>query len=326
MKAALQARCEQFIMNRDTIKNVFRLNNLFLYPACANLFCSRGKVAEAEKLVYCRQLIQQKTGVFSSFRGQVQMAVACLLSMEENPEEKLEKALHCHALLKKEFMASVYLPMVAMMLTDVEDAEEKVQRGKALYKRIRAEHPFLTSGEDQVFAVLMTLSGKNDDQLMADMESCYTLLKDRGFGGNNYTQSVSHILALTEGMPEMKVTRFADLWEELIRIGLKYGKYYQLSTLAALSQLEGDTRMMAADMMEAYEYLAGQKGYGFFGMDKKGRLMHAAMIVSNLYGENWSKEAVSVSGTLSMIVAQQMAALAAITASTAMAQATSNNP
>ena len=58
------------------------------------------------------------------------------------------------------------------MITEGE-ADRIVSRGRVLYKRMRAEHPFLTSSEDSVFAVLMAFSDKSDDELVADMEACY---------------------------------------------------------------------------------------------------------------------------------------------------------
>ena len=54
---------------------------------------------------------------------------------------------------------------------------------------------FLTGSEDTVFTVLMALSGRDDDALIADMEESYTILKTR-FKDSDSVQSVSHILAL----------------------------------------------------------------------------------------------------------------------------------
>ncbi len=317
MKASVQTLCEQFIQNRDTIKETFKMGSVYLYPVCANLFCSKGMTADGEKINRCRELIKEKTGVFSSFRGNIQMALACMLSMEQGPEEKLDKALACYDLLKKEFMVSDYLPLAAFLLADFADAEEKVKRGKGLYQRMKEEHPFLTSGEDSVFAVMMAFSEKTDDQLIADMEACYEIMKEKRFCGSNYMQTISHILALAQGLPETKVARVMELFDEVERAGRKYGKYHELAILASIAMMEGDAREMTTDMMDADGFLAGQKGYGFWGVDKKTRLMHGAMIVSNIYGGNETVAAATVTSSLSMVIAQQMAVYASVAAASA---------
>lgn len=78
------------------------------------------------------------------------------------------------------------------------------------------------------------------------------------------------------------------------------------------------------DIIAADDYLAGQKGYGLFGVGRKQRLMHAAMIVSSAYKADDGKQAMStaaIGGTISMIVAQEAAMCAAIAASAAASSA-----
>ena len=74
------------------------------------------------------------------------------------------------------------------------------------------------------------------------------------------------------------------------------------------------------DIMDADDYLAQQKGYGFFGIGRKQRLMHAGMIVASSYIEQEQSHAMNfaaISGTISLIAAQQAAMCAAIAASSA---------
>lgn len=320
MKALIQEKCVHFIQNRDIIKETFRMENGYLYPVCANLFLSRNVQANEEKLRQCREMIKMHTGVFSNFRGMIRLPLECLLSMEEKPEEKLQQMLALYDMLKKEFFTSQFLPLAAFLLTGLEHPEEKVIRGKGLYQKMKKEHPFLTSSEDSVFAVMLACSEKTDDELMLDMEKCYTLVKQH-FSSGNPVQTVSHVLALKEGMPEEKVSRMMEMYDAIRASGKKYGKYYELATLAAFSILEGNVQEMVMDLMDADDFLAQQKGYGFFSIDKKTRMMHAAMIVSNAYlGQSPVNEA-SLASTMSMIIAQQVAAFAAISSAASVSAA-----
>ena len=96
--------------------------------------------------------------------------------------------------------------------------------------------------------------------------------------------------------------------------------------LAALAMLNAAPDALARDMMDVDAFLAQQKGYGFWGADKKTRLMHAAMIVSDEYVPRDAVDTAALTGTVSLIIAQQMA-MYAIMASTAAANAaaTSNS-
>ncbi len=318
MNTSLQTLCQQFIDNRETLRQVYRFSyNAYLHPVCANLFCNREQMADAQKVKDAHQLVKENTGVFSLMRGHLQPALTSLLSMEENPCERLEAVKARYEQLKKVFTASEYLLLAALMLPADAQVEANADRANTLYRRMRQEHPFLTSWEDQVYAILMSFSPRSDDELITDMEECYQLLSHH-FGKGNHIQALSHILALAPEDPRSKVSRVMELYDELHRRGLKYGKYQELTALAALSVLGEDSRKLADEIAQADEFLSGQKGYGFWGVGKRIRLMHAAMVVSNLYGENGATTA-AMSTSLTMVVAQQTAAIAAASAAAAAA-------
>ena len=78
----------------------------------------------------------------------------------------------------------------------------------------------------------------------------------------------------------------------------------------------------ADDMLEVDDFLAGQRGYGAFGIGKKQRAMHAGMLVTSDYlaqSDNVSMKSAAIGGTISLIAAQQAAMCAAIAASSAAA-------
>ena len=319
VKASLFALCDQFITNRDIVKAAFRMDNNYIFPVCANRFCARGRMAQAEALRRSRDVIRSQTGAFSHFRGNIKAPLACILSMSENPEDTMARAVDNYTLLKGSFSGSEYLALAAFLLADLDrDAAGRAARGREIYRRMKAEHPFLTSSEDSVFAVFMAFSQMTDDQLIADMEACYGLVKTR-FKDSNCAQTVSHVLTLSPGTPEEKTGRLFGLYDALENAGGKYGKHHQLATLAALSAADADIRTLTEDILDVDYFLENQKGYGFFGLDRRTRLMHAAMIVSDEYTPRESVDQAALAGTLSMIIAQQMACYAAISASTAAA-------
>ena len=326
MKASLQSLCDRFLINRDLVKSEFRMESGYLYPVCANLFCAAGVDADRQRLVYAKQLIKDQTGLFSNFRGTVRPALACMLALSEDPDKKMADMLRQYQHLKQYFWGSEYLALAAYLLADMTGDKEAVDyaaRGKDIYDRMKKEHPFLTAQEDSVFAVLMAFSDKTDDALVRDMEACYRLVKQR-FHSANAVQSVSHVLALADGQPEEKAGRLMDLFDAIRAAGAKYGKEYQLATLAALAILPVDVPATAADIMDVDEWLSRQKGYGFWGLDRRTRAMNAAMIVSDAYAARQVVDTAALTGTIAMVAAQQSATCAAIIGASCAAHAASS--
>ena len=72
------------------------------------------------------------------------------------------------------------------MANMVEDSEYDpiVRKAKDIYQSMRQEHPFLTSGEDSGFAVMLALSDLTVNNAINEIERCYQQLKDNFFSKN----------------------------------------------------------------------------------------------------------------------------------------------
>lgn len=312
----LQQRCELFITNRDTIKKTFKNKDEAVYAACAAIYTSRGMQADGSELKKCKKLIEESKGIFSSFRGSMLLASASLLAVSDRPRELLEQVLDIYDRLKKYFTGTEYLVQAAFTIAEYAygaDIDDICKRAKGLYKKMKREHPFLTGSEDSVFAISLAMSERDDKDLINDMEACYKIIKPEF--SNNYVQTVSHVLALEDGESERKSSKFLGLYDGLKTAGKKYGKTYELSVLAALSASGVSNDRIVADLLYTDDFLDDQKGYGgLFGTSKKTRLMHAALIVSGVYGSRGSQIAAIASAAA--IIAAEQAMMAAIIAST----------
>ena len=330
MRDSLKVLCDYFIKNRDVIQKTFAWESTYIYPVCAAIFTDKGKMVNAEELHKCKDLLKAQTGVFSTFRGTSRLATLTMMAADAYPEEKLVKALVIYDLLKKHFWANDYLPMASMVIANMTEPEQYitvVDKTKKIYYLMKKEHPFLTGGEDIVFATLLALSDMTDEQIVRETEGCYQLLKKEFFSGNA-VQALSHVLALCEGTPEQKCNRTMQLYNGLKEKGCKYGTDYELSTLGVLAILPIDLSQIMNYIMELDVFLKGQKGYGFFGCDRRQRLMHAGMLVVSDYMKQEDSTMMStaaVSSTISLIVAQQTALCASIAAANAAAASNSAN-
>jgi len=301
------------------MKETFFWGSSYIYPVAAAVFVDKRVTADRERLEMCGDILKENTGFFSNFRNYVKLPMISMMAVSDNPEEKLKKALAVYELLKQHFFSSTYLPLASMTISDYvepEHYEAVAHRTRRIYDLMKQEHPFLTSGEDSVFAALLALSNASDEQIVLNTEQCFDILKPQFFS-SNAVQSLSHVLALCEGDAEMKCSRAMDLFYRLKDRGYKYGTGYELATLGVLAMLPADLDTIADDTVQVAEYLAGQRGYGILGMTKRQRLMHAGLIVTSDYLDQNTSMQAAVSSTISLIIAQQTAVCAAIAAANA---------
>ena len=321
MRTELLSLCQSFIENRDAVKSVYKMESAYLHPVCAIIFINNRIKADADRLAFCGRLLKENVGPFSSFRGISRPVTVSMLSVGE-PEKRMKDALDAYASLKKHFSSGAFLPLAAMLISDKvgeSDLDSISERSRQVYDLMRSEHPFLTCGEDSVFAALIALSGQRPGDAITETERCYRLLKERFFS-SNAVQSLSHVLAMCEGRAEDKCRRTIDLFDALKAQGMRYGTEYELATLGVLAMLPAEQSEIISDLAEVDAFLAAQKGYGFWGLGKRQRLMHAGMIVTSAHlpSNDLSESTMALSAQQAAIAAAQQAAIcAAIAAQTA---------
>lgn len=318
MRESLLRHCEAYIHNRDEIKSYFKRENQYMVAVCAFEFCDKNVLVDVERLLQCKNILEQTVGVFSKFRGNAYLPIICMLAADENPQARMAKAKEIHDALKLRFRDSEYVAMLATKLCEMIDEDQADgcgARAKDIYTLMKKEHPFLTGMEDSIFATLLAFSFKKDADLIEDIEVCFKMLK-KFSNDNNAMQSLSHVLALTNEDPVKECERVLAIHKALEVRGYRYGKGYEMAILGALSILQSDISAIIEDIMEVDGFLAQQKGYNGFGIDKKTRLMHAAILVANDYSNKSIANTAAITGTLVMMAAQQ-AAMCSIIASTA---------
>ena len=110
MRDSLKTLCNCFIQNRDVIQKAFAWENTYIYPVCAAIFTDKRKMASADELQKCKDMLKAQTGVFSTFRGTSRLATLTMMAADAYPEEKLVKALVIYDLLKRHFWAMTIYP------------------------------------------------------------------------------------------------------------------------------------------------------------------------------------------------------------------------
>lgn len=335
MKSTLFTLCQNFIENRDIIKATFAWESTYIYPVCSVLFADKRQIVDTNKMKSCLEILKNQVGPFSSFRGTGKLAMISMLALDNDPEQKLKNTLEVYSLLKEKFFSSQYLPLASMVIANLAEWEAYSHiagRTRHIYELMKKAHPFLTSSEDSVFAALLALSHLSDEEIVGETNACYDLLKTT-FPSGNAVQSLSHVLALSHGVPVDKCQRTISLFNDLKEKGYRYGTNYELATLGVLAMLPTDNVSVINDIIDVDNFLTTQKGYGLFGIPKKQRLMHAGMLVTSDYMGDPNNvpmrsfavgaTSAAIGATMSLIAAQQ-AAMCAVIASASAATAASN--
>lgn len=320
MKEETRFRCEQLIESRDRVKTIFSWDGGLIHLACAGIFADKGVPVDVSALQISKELIKNKAGIFSNFRSVARTPIATMLAISGKPKQTLDDGLQVYELLKGAFWNSTYLPVAAMIIGQLAQPaqfDEIVARARIIYNRMKEEHPFLTSSEDCVLCSLMALSDKSNDTLIRESEQCYQILKGNFFS-SNAVQSLSHVLALCDGSSEEKCRRTMELFNLLKSQGHKYGTEFELPTLGILAIVSDNLNELADEIIEIDNWLSAQKGFGIFGsVTRKQRLMYAGILAKKQTIKDDNMQNVAISGSISFIIAQQLAMCAAIAASTA---------
>mgnify|MGYP000897567808 CR=1 FL=1 len=328
MNHTLLQRCELFVSNRDIMKDRFKWDSGLYHPLVASLYTEKGRIVDPEKIKNCKTIMKNNTGLFSEFRATAHLPLAALLSLESHPEGKFQEILQAYEALKKEFRSSAYLPLSAFFMAVMLQSpayDGVVRKAKDIFQRMKKEHPFLTSGEDCGFAVMLAMSEMTPSAAIMEMEKCYAILKSR-FSIGNALQTLSHTLTLGGESAQSKCDRIIRLFDLLKENNCKYGTGAELAVLGVLAISTPELSATIRDIVEANQFLLGQKGFGRLGMGKAQRIMYAAILVSqeNKQASQNALGMASINSVTSLLIAEQ-AAIAAVIAASAAAASTAGN-
>jgi hypothetical protein len=330
MNEKIQRRSELLIENRNLMHNAFRLENGLVTVVSGSAFMEKDKNADPELVKECRDLLRQRKGVFSDMRGNNELLISTKMAVSGSPERYLDDIIEVYDNLQQgKFFGSSFRVLAASIICDAGKANEAgaiIEKTNEILKGMKAAHPFLTSDEDTGFAVLLAMTDKSVETILAELEESYRTLKADFSFHDNAVYSLAQVLTAYEGDSKEKSKKALEFFEAFKDAGHKYGKDYELPSLGVLVNLGDNIGEIVADVIEVAESFKGAKGFGVLDMSKQTKLMLGAMIVSGVYGEENHVVNASVEGSaLAMLIAQEAAMVAIMCAASASAVSSSSN-
>lgn len=273
---------------------------------------------DKEKIENVRRHMKKTTGIFSYYRGTSKIILSSLLACQyDNPSQEFDKMLNYDIRMKEAgFKNSMYLPIAnyALLATCTEEwVDARINKAIGIYKEMKNNHPWLTSGDDYPLSILLADSDMSINNIIENMEECYKLLNENGFGKNNGLQFLSHILGFRQEENKVKVLRCKEIFDKLKENKMKVysGGYAVIGFLAILGE---DGYGAVEQVIEIVRTLQSTKKYKW--LTKETHLFTAAALVSDVYIENMKQQKELIQTTIgisieALIAAQTAAAIAA---------------
>ncbi len=328
MNPLLKSKMTLFVKNYRAFEGEFFWQNNIMKRLSALLSAGKGQRLNLRAVKENAEMIKEKMGPLSYFRGHSLLCLATLLSMETNRQRLLADTITVYELLKtKKFMASDYLVLAAYQIASsaaAEDFAEIAQRAEDCFLAMKAEHRFLTGHNDYIFAVLLALSEKEVDSGVNQIESFYQTLKPT-FRSGDSVLNLAQVLTLGDADPGA-VNRVLDLSEQFKENKLRLDRQLTLSTLGVLALLPEENEILVADVIAVYEFLRNQKGFKALSAGVQELQLFATALVAYHYADQSHDKLMSSTlstGITSIIVAQQAAIAVVIATSTSAAASNS---
>lgn len=329
MEYSGQNKLELFANNAQIMKKEFTWQNTLTKRLAALLYAQEGKIVDCEAIRQCLDLIKQNTGAFSTFRGNMVLCIATMLSLAPNPQEVFSETLKVYDLLKDEKLhASDFLVVAAYQIaaqSDASDYSNVVTRTRSFYDGMKARHFFYTGQDDYIFAAMLGLTDLDTAAGTERIEQIYSRLKGE-FWDKNSIQALAQVLVLGESDVNI-ANRVLALRDTLRAEKIKLDKTYTLPVLGILALLPVEIDTIVRDIVAAQDTLRAQKGFGPLSVTTQELLLFSASIVASNYAENVKDGVLTATLTTSIsniIIAQQAAIIAATSASTAAAASSSS--
>ena len=177
----VKEKCDQLIRNWKKLETEYKWYSAGFRISGALAFSAVNREVDSEAISRCKEIVDNNSGFLSTARSSIQPIIVCKMSLSDDPVQYFENLRIVMEQLGKKFFAyPEYLAQLAMGIVDSDrmyEVDSLITRLKDLQKRMSKEHPFLTSSDDLIYALLLVLTDRPADLIIKDMEECFIYLK-----------------------------------------------------------------------------------------------------------------------------------------------------
>ncbi len=330
MNTRIENKLEIFADYTTQLGKVLKWDYKLTHMLCAMLYTNENRILDSSRIIEMKGYIKKNTSFFSSFKGTTLPIIATMLSLSSDPERLFTKTQLVYNKMKEhKFHSSEYLTIAAMQVAKMKTESEYdnvVNRMKEFFDGLHKVHPLLTSTDDYIYTAMLGMTDLEVTSAVSRIVTIEERLKPT-LGGGNDMQALTLVLLLADQNDDRLCARVLELYKNLKE--KKYKLHYNgtMSTLGVLAMTTNDMTLIAEELVNGAEYLKKKKGFGVFSIGKVQRAMFSANFVALQYVGDMKNNLLE--GTVStnianIIIAQQMATIAATMAATSAAASSAN--
>lgn len=295
----------------------------------AFLFASAGKRADIDRYVECKKYLKKQVSIFSEMRGIAKTIVVTKMCLANDYEAYLSGVVAVYKKLRKlhKWTASPHMVMAAINIFEgggLEKADANIEKLETVYKEMKAEHFWLTGGEDRPFIAMMVSRDINVAAISPDVSACYEACKKMSFS-KEAMHTASQIMALSGKSVETKVADMNDTVNALKKYKLRGMKSDLMPVAAALGFVNAGAEEKAAEIKEIYDYLKKQKGFKWY-IGGTQRSLYSVLVYAlrNIDGDSAALNSV-ISTTLTNIIIEDIILMSILVSSSSSSHSSSSN-
>ncbi len=290
----------------------------------ASYYVTKSKSFNGQRFLAVSDTIKQKSSWASPLRSQAHyMLAACLENESQDPSDAVDAVLAKHDLLKDAgFKQSPQSYLTTLLMSgNVEEQASDVKRAKVLFNEMKKHHPFLTSADDYLYAMMLGKMEGNAVERAETMNRYYRELRQHGFYMGNDLQWMSQVMTYTGAeYDENIVSRAVSIRDQVKTAGVKVkmSHYVMIAFLAVLKIND----MQLEHIIETYRELVTMKLFRWY----KDMVLPIAIQLETKHMIDQSEtSSVQFLITIEMVIQAQQAAMVASMAATSSVIASSGS-
>ena len=297
---AIKEKCDLLVRNRSEILKKFSLQDSLMGIASGLIFTMNDQEADVEKMKECRKLLKKETRPLSNLRAKTELILLSKMAMAEDPGLYLTDVLDvykkvCHG----KILEDSYMVLAAILIVDFgrkDESEEIVTKAGELMKRLNKIHPFLTDSDDTSYVMLLALTDKSIDSIVADVDEGYRYLKKtpKLRVKTNALFELCEALAVSYGDMKDKCDKAVRIYRVFAARRAPFGTEHEFASLCPLVDVDMEPETIVDEILETEAILERANGFDDKSMDRKKRMMYATLLLADVCG----RDPASVNDTL----------------------------
>ena len=301
---------ELLASNRNVIANEFKTKGATEVTLASLVWTLAERQAAEGQMRSSFDYLKNNTSALSTARSKNMLALVSRMAMSGDDAAYLAEVQRVYDKIMEGKMAGTNARFGTALLiansTDTPDeADQLLERTSKIFAGMQQAHPALVDDRSMTFATIIALTGRNEDELLADAEECYGLLGKK-YAGTGGRKTMAYVLAISPDAPADKVARVEEIRAafKANKIPIGWTSTQEFAILAMLALDERPANDIAADVAELDKLIKKQKGFGDFSLDRAIRLLYASAIAT--YTHQDSVKMGAVADNIAIAVAQAL--------------------